>query len=103
MKFILYSKDERASKSATDLLKDKGIKMQTADFNKKLEAAGIIEKIWRTSTKNPNKKTHYWSVREAYLNLGHNLKHKNNPNETQPYWYIDTFDELLSKLGMSAT
>lgn len=99
---IEYSKNERASKSATDLLNDKGIKMQTSDFNKRLEEAGIIEKIWRTSTKNPNKKKYFWSVKSKYSKYGHNMKHVKSHNDTQPYWYIDTFDELLSKLGMSA-
>lgn len=97
---IEYEQGARVSHSATDLLKIKGISISAINFNKKLEEAGLIVKQWRSSTKNPSKKKHYWSIPEKYLNYGRNNRHKDNDKETQPYWYDDTFDEVIKLSGI---
>lgn len=97
---IEYEQGARVSHSATDLLEIKGVSISTVNFNKKLEEAGLIVKQWRSSTKNPSKKKHYWSIPEKYLNYGRNNRYKDNDKETQPYWYDDTFDEVLKLTGV---
>lgn len=97
---IEYEQDARVSHSATELLKTKGISISTSNFNKMLEKAGILKNETRYSTKTPSKEKHYWSIPEKYLNYGRNNRHKDNDKETQPYWYDDTFDEVLKLSGI---
>ena len=97
---IEYEQNARVSHSATELLKTKGVSINTADFNKMLEKAGLLKQEYRYSTKTPGKERHYWSIPEKYLNYGRNNRHKNNDRETQPYWYDDTFDEVLKLAGV---
>lgn len=97
---IEYEQDARVSHSATELLKTKGISISTSNFNKTLEKAGLLKNETRYSTKTPSKEKHYWSIPEKYLNYGRNNRHKDNDKETQPYWYDDTFDEVLKLSGI---
>lgn len=97
---IEYEQDARVSHSATELIKEKGLSIRTAEFNKMLEKAGLLKHESRYSTKIPGKEKFYWSIPERYLNYGRNNRHKDNDKETQPYWYDDTFDEVLKLAGV---
>lgn len=95
-----YAKAADATLSATDLLDQRGIKMQTKDFNKKLESAGIIEKMTRSSSSSKSGFKSFWKVTDYGLKFGENFAHPNNPRETHPRWYVNKFDELLNILGI---
>ena len=79
--------------SLTDLLKRHGITMSAAKFNLLLEKEGVLEKRTRKSSNGTTK--HFWSVTEAGEVFGKNVTSPNNPRETQPHWFCNTFDGLI--------
>lgn len=97
---IEYEQDARVSHSATELIKSKGLSIRTADFNKKLEAAGLLKQETRKSTSSRTGTRNYWSIPSEYSKYGRNNRFKDNDKETQPYWYDDTFDEVLKLSGL---
>ncbi|WP_281691028.1 Rha family transcriptional regulator [Pseudomonas sp. PARCl1] len=81
-----------ATKSATALLKDHGIRMSPAAFNKALEAAGVLKVMQRKNSKQET--VTFWAITEKGLRYGKNLTSPQSPRETQPHWYVDRFPEL---------
>ena len=79
--------------SLTDLLKRHGITMSAAKVNLLLEREGVLEKRTRKSSNGTTK--HFWSVTEAGEVFGKNVTSPNNPRETQPHWFCNTFDGLI--------
>jgi chromosome condensin MukBEF MukE localization factor len=79
--------------SLTVLLKEHNVGMAAAVANKMLARAGMLEEMTRPSSKGTVKK--FWSVTEASQKYGKNVTSPNNPKETQPHWYRDTFKELV--------
>lgn len=79
--------------SLTDMLREHEIDMAAVTANKLLAQAGIIEQLTRPSSKGAAKK--FWSVTEKGSIFGKNVTSPNNPKETQPHWYRDTFKELV--------
>ena len=79
--------------SLTDLLKRHGITMSAAKVNLLLEREGVLEKRTRKSSNGTTK--HFWSVTESGEVFGKNVTSPNNPRETQPHWFCNTFDGLI--------
>lgn len=78
----------------TDLLKEKGIEMGAASYNKLLQRAGMLEKRRRNSSRSSTGYKEFWSVTTEGLIYGKNITTPRSPRETQPHWYIERFDEL---------
>ncbi|MNJ19075.1 hypothetical protein D3C77_133920 [compost metagenome] len=88
------------TKSATALLKDHGIRMSPAAFNKALEAAGVLKVMQRKNSK--QEMVPFWSITDKGLHYGKNLTSPQSPRETQPHWYVDRFLELTDMIGKGA-
>ncbi len=88
------SNGNREIKSATYCLKQIGASMSTTMFNKLLIGCGYLEEKQRTSTSAPNNIKSYKALTDKGLKYGENLISPNNPRETQPQYYADTFKEL---------
>lgn len=84
--------------SATELLKEHGLKLSTLAFNKLLETNGFIETLTRKSSKGDK---HYKSITAKGLAYGKNITSTSNTKETQPHWYIGKFSELLDAVMVS--
>ncbi|MCY1190269.1 hypothetical protein D9M72_14810 [compost metagenome] len=86
------------TKSATALLKDNGIRMSPAVFNKALQQAGYLKVLQRKNSK--QEVVDFWSITEKGLRYGKNLTSPQSPRETQPHWYVDRFLELAGLVGV---
>lgn len=80
----------------TDLLKEKGVGMGAAAYNRLLQRAGMLEKRRRNSSKSKTGYKEFWSVTTEGLIYGKNITTPRSPRETQPHWYVERFDELHS-------
>lgn len=87
------------TKALTVLLKEHDSKVTIRSANKILVELGIIEKQTRPSTKKPDEMRDFWSITEIGLQFGKNLVSPNNPRETQPHYYCDTFPKLLARIN----
>lgn len=83
--------------SATKLLAARDIKMHTTVFNKKLIAAGILE---RREGMGGNGMQKYVALTEKGLEYGNNKIWPQNKEVTQPLYYDGKFDELLKVTGI---
>lgn len=92
--FLPNYTDGKVLKSAKDLLKQFNINISSIAFNKVLLEKGFIEEKERTSKSKGTKK--FKSITEKGLEYGENHKSRNNILETQPLWYEERFNELLS-------
>jgi prophage antirepressor-like protein len=90
----------RVTYSLTHLLKTRGICMTTADFNKLLQARGLIEQLERKSTKKPEQLKKFWSITNKGLLYGKNVTSDANQRETAPHWFDSRFNQLLSDLNI---
>lgn len=85
------------TKALTALLKDHGIRMSPASFNKTLQQAGLIKVMQRKNSKHET--VTFWSITDKGLRYGKNLTSPQSPRETQPHWYVDRFLELAALVG----
>jgi len=85
------------TKSATALLKDNGIRVSPAAFNRALEAKGFLKQLQRKNSK--QEMVPFWTVTEKGMAYGKNLTNPQSPRETQPHWYVDRFLELAKLVG----
>lgn len=92
----------RVTGSLTSLLKKHGISISTAEFNKLLQAKGLIEQRERASTKTPDKIKKFWSVTHAGLLYGKNVTSDANQRETAPHWFESRFSQLLLLIGIKS-
>jgi prophage antirepressor-like protein len=92
--------DEEVTKSLSTLLKENGIKLNTAKVNTRLIELGILEIKERPSSKGGTKE--FKSLTEKGLEYGKNLLNPRNPKETQPHYYESKFLELVSVLEKTA-
>lgn len=79
--------------SLTELLKEHDIGVSAVAANKMLAKAGLIEELTRPSSSGRVKK--FWSVTEKGDGWGKNVTSPNNPKETQPHWYRNTFPMMV--------
>jgi len=84
-----------AKHSAKDLLKENNVGISAIKFNKLALAAGFLEQKTRTGLTGEHK---FYSITEKGAKYGENDTCLKNPNQTQPHWYDNKFNELISEL-----
>ena len=84
-----------AKHSAKDLLKLNNAGISAIKFNKLALAAGFLEQKTRKGTSGDHK---FYSVTNKGAEFGENDTSIKNPNQTQPHWYDNKFNELLKIL-----
>ncbi len=89
-----YVENVRVTFSATDLLKKNGCSMGVRAFNKLLIGYRFLEIKTRQSSKGKIKS--FKALTRDGLKYGTNDTGPNNPLETQPHYYEDTFMELFN-------
>lgn len=90
-----------AAFSATDLLRKLGSPVSAVKFNNLAVAHGLLVLQERSSTKYAGINRQYKVIPNEYLCYGKNLVSSSNQKETQPYWFESTFQEVLTKLGVT--
>lgn len=95
-----YAKTDGVSKSATELLRIHRPNLGVQEFNKILVKNGVLLDLERKSTSSSNGKKRYKAIAKDWLYYGENLANPHSPNNRQPMWFIDKFEELLNKLGL---
>lgn len=91
--------DEKAGRSATELLKKFNISMSTVKFNKLMLEHEFLQEETRTSTNRQGFKK-YKSLTDKGLKYGKNKASTHgSEKETQPLYYEDTFIELVNILS----
>lgn len=75
--------------------------MSAYKFNKLCISAGVLEDKTRPSTKHPDVVKGFKAITKLGERFGKNVVSPNNPIESQPHWYEDSFDELLDLIGAS--
>ena len=93
-----YTPSHGVLRSATELLKARGLNMSARVFNQRALADGIIVKIRRTTSKGEDK--FFNAITKKGLEYGENLVCPNNPKESQPLWYENKFGDLLEHIGL---
>lgn len=83
--------------SLTELLKRHGAGVSAIAMNKRLQAAGIIERMTRPSSKGGDKS--FWAITEKGLAFGRNLCSPANEKEVAPAFYASRFDALMAQVG----
>lgn len=84
--------------SATELLKRAGSPMSAREFNKAMKAKGFMSEHTRKSSKGEKS---FNVLNGNILEYGENQVHPNNPKETQPLYYENKFEALLSLLNLN--
>ena len=84
------------TKSATELLKESGCTLSARAFNVLAEEKGLLSKQQRRSKKGAKE---FWTVTEEGMKFGKNVTSPNNPLETQPHWYVETFADMLTEIS----
>lgn len=98
-----YSENEdREAKPVTILLKEFGYEIKAVSFNKLLLQAGILEERERNSTSSRTGVKKFKALTEKGLKYGKNLTCEKNTKETQPYYYVDTFQALYNLVMQEA-
>jgi len=86
--------------SATQLLRDYGVRMSAAKFNQILREIGILERRTRRTSGGDTKA--FWCITDSGQDYGKNIVSPQSPRETQPHYYRDRFADLLALAGMEA-
>ena len=84
--------EEKHTASMTELLKKFGFPYSAQAMNKKLIAAGILSEKTRKSSHGEKK---FFVITENGERFGKNLVSPQNPRETQPHWFEETFAEMI--------
>ena len=84
--------------SMTNLLKQKQADISTVKANKILLAMGLLEERERPSSKYPDKMKKFKALTPKGLVYGENKENQSSPGQTSPYYYVEKFDELLSRI-----
>lgn len=93
--------DVQSSKPAhalTHLLEQHNLNITPIAVNKLLEAAGYLETKTREGKSGQEKR--YKSVTQKGLAYGYNMTSPQQQRQTQPYWFDDTFTELMADVGV---
>jgi hypothetical protein len=88
--------DEKHTRSLTYLLKKHDEELSTRAVNIILMKMGIVEQKTRPSSKGKIKK--FKALTDKGLFYGKNLINPQNEKETQPHYFEDTFEKLLSNI-----
>ena len=84
---------DRRTFSLRDLLSEFNVNLTPRRANDILVARGVIEELERVSSKGEVKK--YKSITAEFKEFGRNEVHPMSPNQTQPRYYQEKFEELL--------
>lgn len=84
--------------SATQLLREHGVKCTAAAFNERLRQIGLLEQRSRKSTGGKAKR--FWCITNEGTAYGKNVVSPQSPRETQPHWYRARFVELVTLIGL---
>ena len=97
-----YSANEDLTRSLTDLLGENGSTLSARAANMILMDLGILEELERSST--GGRKKHFKSLTKFGQKFGRNETAPENPNQTHPRYYVETFSELmeLARRGVAA-
>jgi len=89
-----------ATEPISKLLKDHGVRLNAASFNRLLERAGFLAQ--RTSRITQKRfeggEKSFWMVTPAGSRYGKNLTNPRSPREVQPHWFTSLFPELLAHM-----
>lgn len=96
-KFLPAYSEEAVTLSLTELLKRHNSQLSAKAANIILHSIGVLEKLTRPSTGGTVKE--FWSITDAFLKYGKNETSPQNPRETQPLWYVETFSELMDLIS----
>lgn len=91
-----YVSSKGVLKSASELLKSRSAGISAQAFNKLAVKEGYLEEKTRPSSNGKTKPFKAITSKGEYY--GENQVSPNCPKETQPLWYEDKFEELLTKL-----
>lgn len=83
------------TESMTALLKTHNLKISAVKANKILVALGLLLEKERPSSKYAGKMKKYKALSTDGLKFGLNKENHNSPGQTTPYYFVDTFPELL--------
>ncbi len=84
--------------SLTKLLKANDAPLSTVKANKLLLGLGILEERERESSTRPGLMKKYKALTEAGEQYGFNQENPQSPGQTSPYYYRDSFADLLKLL-----
>lgn len=84
----------------SDLLKKFSVGLSSVTFNKLLLSQGFLEVLERKSNSQPGAVRSYKAVSAKGLAYGKNLVNPKAQGETQPYWFHNTFPQLLKELNV---
>ncbi|MBX2886845.1 MAG: hypothetical protein KTR32_43260 [Granulosicoccus sp.] len=84
--------------SLTKLLKGQDAPISTVKANKILLKLGILEEKERESSTRPGLMKKYKALTAAGEDYGFNQENPQSPGQTSPYYYRDSFDDLLKLL-----
>lgn len=84
--------------SATQLLREYGVKCTAAAFNERLRQIGLLEQRRRKSSGGKEKR--FWCITNEGTAYGKNVVSPQSPRETQPHWYRARFVELVTLIGL---
>ena len=82
--------------SITNLLKLNKAEISAVKANKILVSLGLLSEKERPSAKYAGKMKKYKALSEQGLQYGENVENPSSPGQTTPYYYIDTFNQLLA-------
>ena len=94
-----YVENTQPCLSATDLLKKHDAGIGAAAFNKLMLAAGLLEEHTRRS-RTSDKVKKFKALSKEGMEYGQNDTSDQNPNETQPRYFVHKFENLLEKLNL---
>jgi len=81
--------------SITNLLKLNKAHISAVKANKILVTLGLLSEEERPSSKYAGKMKKFKALTEQGLQYGINLENPSSPGQTTPYYFVDTFDQLL--------
>jgi len=84
--------------SMTKLLKEHNIPLSAVRANKLLLALGFLEEAERPSATKPDVIKKYKVLTGKGLDFGANEENEQSPEQTSPYYYRDSFEELATIL-----
>ena len=88
--------------SLTKLLKQHDVGLSAVKSNRLLLSMGLLEEATRESSTRPGVTKTYKRLTEAGLDYGVNEENPQSPDQTTPYYYKDSFEELGKRLQQAA-
>lgn len=95
--FLPSYTDEKLTRALSDLLKDHNSPLSAVRTNPILHEMGYLEKLERRTS--GGKIKDFWSITKLGLKFGKNETAKENPNQTHPRWYVESFPQLLAEIN----